>query len=558
MPSARAVAVANRVEEVIEQQLDNGTVGIAVAVVAGDEVLWSGGFGRLDSERPQPITTGTVFPIQSVTKSIVATALMRCLETGSIGLDDAVNEHLRPVAVANDWEDRSPITIRQLLTHTAGLPMTTGGPPSASLEDHVAQHVRTEAEPGTCMIYANWGYDVLGYLLGRLNGSSWDQAVSDSVLQPLAMRATSPDLPLVSTDLARPTGHAVSQLDGSHLRLGLSPQPDNAPSPSGGLVSTVEDLARFLIAHLNRGGGIVAPDRVADMHSLHAPLGAGGGGMGLGFRVDRRAGRPFFCHAGDGSGFTTFIGGHPAEHVGVVLLMNTGGAQEARSMIVRRALDSALGDAEPRMAGARAVAAAPAGKYRSTYWGLTASVGTDDGVPLVSTSPNALAFAASTGRLTQEGDRWRADGGMFDGCELDFETAGEDGPRFYGGLYPFEFVADDDVKIVTLPVEVDESGELNGAWAGTTDTPLGSIPLELEVDTAQHRVAITVMGTGGADPAAETRRGWIRAQFDLDIAGFGPLTAFARLGLVDDRFEGLLYIRTVDGEFCFPTLMSRT
>src|SRR5207248_827534 len=128
------------------------------------------------------------------------------------------------------------------------------------------------------------------------------QVVGNSVLQPLGMRATAPDSPHVASDLERPTGHAVSQLDGSHLRLGLLARPDAAPPPSGGLVSTVEDLARFLIAHLNRGGGIVTPDRVADMHRLHAPLGASGGGMGLGFRVDRRAGRPFFCHAGDGSG----------------------------------------------------------------------------------------------------------------------------------------------------------------------------------------------------------------------------------------------------------------
>src|SRR5207237_103842 len=118
------------------------------------------------------------------------------------------------------------------------------------------------------------------------------------------------------------------------------------------------------------------------------------------------------------------------------------------------------------------------------------------GVPVVTTPPNAIAFAPSTGRLTPEGGRWRADGGMFDGCELDFETTADGRPRFYGGLYPFEFVADDDVNVnvVTLPVEVDETGELTGAWAGTTDTPLGPIPLELDVDTARHRVTITVMG----------------------------------------------------------------
>ena len=146
---------------------------------------------------------------------------------------------------------------------------------------------------------------------------------------------------------------------------------------------------------------------------------------------------------------------------------------------------------------------------------------------------------------------------MFDGCELDFETTAVAGTRFYGGLYPFEFIADADVNVITLPVEVDETGELDGAWFGSTDTPIGPIPLELDVAATRHHVTITVMGTAGADPNAETRRGWIRADFDLETVGFGPLTAFARLGLVDDRLEGLLYVRTDDGEFTFPTVLSR-
>ena len=253
----------------------------------------------------------------------------------------------------------------------------------------------------------------------------------------------------------------------------------------------------------------------------------------------------------------TFIGGHPDEGVGVVLLMNTGGAQEARSVIVRSALDSVLRDAARRARSGRPVASPPPGRYRSTYWGVTANVEVVGDVPVVTTPSGEIASADSVGRLTREAERWRADGGMFDGCELDFDTTAEEGRRFYGGVYAFEFVADD-ADVVTLPVEVDAAGELGGAWVGTTDTPLGPIPLELEVQAREHAVTIAVMGAEGTDTGAETHSGWIRAQFSLDVAGFGPLTAFARLGLVGAHLEGLLYVRTGDvGELCFQTALAR-
>ena len=325
---------ADRVVDTIERHLEAGVVGVSIAIVVGDAVRASGGFGRLDIDRPGVVTAQTRFPIQSVTKTIVASALMQWVERGAIALDDPVNRHLAPIAVSNEWEARSPVTIRQLLTHTAGLPVSLGWGTSVTLEEQVANEVVTDAEPGTRLIYANWGYNVIGHLIARLAGVSWDQAVDAAVLQPLGMRATkATPLPPGSSDDDLVTGHFVSQFDGSCFRAGPDLSPYAPGPPSGALVSNVDDLARFLIAHLNRGAPILVPDTVADMHRVHAPLGHGGGGMGLGFCVDRRHGRAFFCHGGDGAGCTTFIGGYPEERVGVALLMNTAGAQAARSEI---------------------------------------------------------------------------------------------------------------------------------------------------------------------------------------------------------------------------------
>jgi CubicO group peptidase (beta-lactamase class C family) len=533
---------ANGLLDVIGQQLDEGLLGLAIAVVAGDEVRWSGGFGRLDVDRPEPVTTRTVFPVQSVSKSIVATALMRCVERGEVGLDDPVNRHLRPVQVANEWERESPITIRQLFTHTAGLPMSLGWGASPSLEALIADEVCTDAKPGTRMIYANWGYDTLGYLLSRLAETPWDAAVRDAVLDPLAMSATHAATRESSANAGAPTGHAVSQFDGTVMRLDPPEWPFEPGPPSGAMVSNVEDLARYLSAHLMRAGAGLAPETFADMHRLHAPLGAGGGGMGLGFRVDRRGGRPFFCHVGDGGGFTTFVGGHPDEQVGVALLMNVGGAESARAAVVRAALEWALEDAPNRAAPTVGALRPPVGRYRSTYWGLGAEVTDTDGGPTVAMGSSSLGEAANVGRLTEVGGRWRAEGGMFDGCELDFDITGE-GPRFCGGLYPFEFFADD-TPVATLPTAVDETGDLRGAWIGMMDTPIGPVPIRLEV--LDGIVRADLMDVADTD-----------AQVAFEFAGFGVIEMIMRLGLTGAGLEGLVYARHPTGELAIPTVLAR-
>jgi hypothetical protein len=195
------------------------------------------------------------------------------------------------------------------------------------------------------------------------------------------------------------------------------------------LVSNVEDLARFLIEHLAGSGAVLRPSTLADMHRLHAPLGSGGGGTGLGFRVDQRGRRPFFCHVGDGGGFTTFVGGHPDERVGVVLLMNVGGAETERAAITNAALEWLLDDAPPRAARAGTALRPPPRRYRSTYWGLGAQVTEPAGVPTLTIG------GTNVSRLTEAGGRWRAEGGMFDGRELDFDVT-SDGRRFCARALP--------------------------------------------------------------------------------------------------------------------------
>ena len=91
-----------------------------IAIVVGDEVVWSAGYGVVDIDHPAAVSPTTVFSAQSLTKPVVATALMRFVEDGAIGLDDPVNAHLGEVCLANAWEDEHPVTIRRRARRQAG------------------------------------------------------------------------------------------------------------------------------------------------------------------------------------------------------------------------------------------------------------------------------------------------------------------------------------------------------------------------------------------------------------------------------------------------------
>jgi CubicO group peptidase (beta-lactamase class C family) len=536
-----------RAAEVIEGQLARGVVGVSVAAVAGDEIAWTAGFGAAELSQPAPMTPMSRCCVQSVSKPIVATALMRFVEMGTVRLDDPVNAYLDEVQVANRWEDEDPVTIRQLLTHTAGLPESFGWSSSTSLEEDVAQHVATEARPGSRLVYANSGYDVLGLVVSRLGGHDWDRVVAETVLEPLGMIATAV---VTDADDSRVAGHVFSHVDGTMTVLAQAPSPYAPPPPSGSLVSTAEDLARFLIAHLNGGAALLSPETVLEMHRLQVPLGPGGGGMGLGFRVDQRGGRPFFCHGGDGNGFTTFIGGHPRERVGIVVLINTGGIHEARSAIVRAGLATVLDEPPPPRPDRSGPPQRFVGGYRSTYWDLRAELSQGhDSEQLAVLGP--MLSSEATSALSRIDGRWRGEGGVFDGWELDFAEGPDGTCHFYGGVYPFDFVADES-PIIRVPNSVDEHGTLTGAWTGTMDTPIGPVPVELRVDSPTM-ITVTTMGTTDlAMSDATATAGRVTGRFDLQIPDIGALTVFVRVGLVQGQLEGMAYVTMIFGEYAIP------
>ncbi|TWA58021.1 CubicO group peptidase (beta-lactamase class C family) [Azospirillum baldaniorum] len=322
--AAPSTHLSTRIQAVVQQAVDDRRLVGAVVLVARDgELIHQQAAGLADRESARPLTVGTVFRLASVSKPVVATAALVLVAQGRLDLDTGIDTWLPEFRPA--LADGSParITVRQLLSHTAGLgyrflETDANGPyalagvsdgmdaSSITLEENLRRlaSVPLLYEPGTA-----WGYslatDVLGALIARVDGTPLDEAVRRLVTGPLGMTETgfaARDPRRVATayvsDAPQPhrlaEGETVSPFEGA---VGIAYSParifDMSAFPSGGagMAGTAGDFLR-LLETLRQGGGALLPgdligemgrDQTGGMDLPNAP----GFGFGLGFSVLR-------------------------------------------------------------------------------------------------------------------------------------------------------------------------------------------------------------------------------------------------------------------------------
>lgn len=261
-----------RLHALLQRRIDREQLAGAVTLIARDgKICDVRTYGFRDRENRLPMQRDTLFRIASMTKLVTAVAALTLDEEGRFGLDDDIGDylpewkHLR-VAARNDASPAEtvaarPITVRHLLTHTAGIgangPSAFAHAPAPSLHAFAAElaQMPLAAQPGDRFIYG-LGYDVLGYLVEVVSGQPFDRYVRDRVLTPLGMSDTFFQIPAAQqTRLARTYVHETGQ------PLALRPTPPDAyylggigfQRGSGGLVTTIDDFARFAQMLLNRG-----------------------------------------------------------------------------------------------------------------------------------------------------------------------------------------------------------------------------------------------------------------------------------------------------------------
>jgi CubicO group peptidase (beta-lactamase class C family) len=324
-----------------------GIAGGVVSVVHDGEILTTRGYGHSDTgttggEAVPVDAENTLFRPGSVSKLFTATAVMQLVESGDVDLDTDVAEYL-DFDVPRAFDE--PITLRHLLTHTAGFEERIGGligsgDVSPVLREALAEEPPEQVyEPGTVPAYSNYGSSLAGYIVEHVSGVPFEEYVERNILTPAGMTSSTFEQPLPDALRDRISeGYPTSADAPGPFEIVGTP-------PAGSLTASAPDMARFMLAQLGEPGtGSILEPETLDL--MHAPalddgsLGnlAAGPRMTLGFFDESRNGRWIIGHGGDTNYFHSHLQIYPEERTGIFVSFNSTGASGLATLELRDAV----------------------------------------------------------------------------------------------------------------------------------------------------------------------------------------------------------------------------
>ena len=366
--------VAAFVDGYLPVEMDRAAVnGVAVTVVKDGQVLFARGYGTADREQRLPVTPDTLFRIGSISKLFTWTAVMQLVEQHQLDLDADVQQYI-------DFElpktFPEPITLRRLMTHTAGFEETFHGMwasegEAMDLRSYLVNRIPARIyAPGAVAAYSNYGATLAGYIVQRRSGEPFDSYVQKHILQPLGMAHTTFVQPL-PPELAPAMSRGYEEGADPARAFELI-----RVAPAGSVSASANDMARFMRAELADGGldggRILQPDTLARMQTAQWWPQPHGPAMALGFWEDGGYGVRVIGHGGDSEWFHSGLYLLPAQHVGVFVSQNSLGKRTLRDALFRRFMERyfpAPAPAFPAKPPPASEVAGLAGRYMSTRHG---------------------------------------------------------------------------------------------------------------------------------------------------------------------------------------------
>ena len=365
-------AVRATMQQDADALLVQGTPGVLAQLqTPRGQVKVRSGYGNLTTRTPVPWTAE--FRIGSFTKTFVSATLLQLVGEHRLSLDDTVDRWL-PGVVRGNGNDGRKITVRQLLQHTSGVPEFLQALPwtheQEGFEKHrfdtvtaqqavsLAMRYKPVFTPGTKWEYSNTNYVLVGMIINRVGGHSWQQEVENRIVKPLGLRHTV--LPRTSPDIPQPHAVGYERFPGPGATpedpkygefIDATLQNVSWGGPAGEIISTTDDGNRFLQALI--GGRVLRPAQLAEME--HAvPTDAAfraswpGARYGLGLVWIPNSCGGSWAHGGDIMGFRTRNGVSPDGRRSVMVSFNTDstkpepGAPEVTGDLAASLIDHAL------------------------------------------------------------------------------------------------------------------------------------------------------------------------------------------------------------------------
>ncbi|MBY8826184.1 serine hydrolase domain-containing protein [Sphingomonas colocasiae] len=313
--------------------LQRGDIAGAVVLVVKDgQVLTQKGYGYADLKSKRKVDPETtLFRPGSMSKLFTWTSIMQLVEQGKLDLDADVNTYL-------DFKippyDGKPITLRMMMSHVAGFEEASGGlivPSPATyppLGDKLKEWIPARIfPPGTTPAYSNYATGLAGYVVARVSGQPFDEYLESHIFGPLGMQHTTMRQPLPA-NLKPLMATGYDKASGAAKPFEIVTLP-----PAGSGSASAPDIARFMIAHMNDGQGLMRPETARQMHNSPLHVFPGVPSMSLGFIEVLNHGRRIISHGGDTAWFHTGMWMIPEAKSGLYVSMNSAGRDGATGAI---------------------------------------------------------------------------------------------------------------------------------------------------------------------------------------------------------------------------------
>ncbi len=309
--------------------------GVSIAVIRDGAIEWARGFGVIRIGGPA-VTPDTLFQAASISKPVSALAVLRLVESEKLNLDTDVNQYLKTWKVPeNQFTAKAKVTLRTLLTHTAGMtvhgfpgyaansPLPTvvqilkGEPPSNT------PRIFVDTVPGKSGRYSGGGYVVTQQLLEDVAGIPFPRLMRESVLEPIGMTRSTFEQPLPASRLKEVATPYDSE--GRAVPGGPHVYPEMAPA---GLWTTPSDLARYAMEVQKALAGKSAVLSAAMARQMLSP-----NGQGLGPQTGGRKDNRYFFHGGSNDGYKCYLVAYNIGDGAVIMTNGDNGAQLANDIV---------------------------------------------------------------------------------------------------------------------------------------------------------------------------------------------------------------------------------
>lgn len=340
------------IDQLIQAEMKKNDIqGVSVALVNENGIFWSKGYGYADHAAKEQGTVQTLYRVGSVTKTFTALGIMMLVDRGLVELDAPIERYLPEFTIRSRFEDTKPITVRQLLTHHAGLmrdlykDIRGTQPPAFNTVVEALQESELAFPPDTRFGYSNIGYVLLGQLIENVSGKTYEAFLEEEIFQPLGMTRTD----------ANYTVEHAGRIAKSYKMTGLIwkrvrtvEQFIERDLPAGSMVSNVEDISKFLQMIFNEGKNqagnpLLSQDALQEMFvNPYIENELDYDSYGLGWEVNKSK-IPYtelnIRHGGTLTGYSSLVAALPNEKLGIVILYNANNAF-SRHFIANKAMES--------------------------------------------------------------------------------------------------------------------------------------------------------------------------------------------------------------------------